>query len=181
MGRMKTIFTAVCVTTLLTAVMAAAQGVLPHRKTVVTFSGPVSLPGTTLAAGTYVFKIADSPANRNIVQIFDRDDPKLITTILADPPAHAAGAHPTGTQPRARASSAPAAYSSAGDGPCAFGAIDRGESAEGASRYVGLRHVGASAAHGQRAADGWPDRTPRAGGWVRRTRAATLDCVALAR
>jgi hypothetical protein len=63
--------------------MAVAQGVLPNRETNVTFSGPVSLPGTTLPAGTYVFKLADSPANRNIVQIFDKDNTKLITTILA--------------------------------------------------------------------------------------------------
>ena len=63
--------------------MAVAQGVLPNRETNVTFSGPVSLPGTTLPAGTYVFKLADSPANRNIVQIFDKDNAKLITTVLA--------------------------------------------------------------------------------------------------
>ena len=69
--------------TLLTASMAVAQGVLPNRETNVTFSGPVSLPGTTLPAGTYVFKLADSPANRNIVQIFDKDNAKLITTVLA--------------------------------------------------------------------------------------------------
>src|SRR5258708_39983197 len=83
MGRIKSLLTAVCAATLFTATIASAQGILPDRKTIVTFSGPVSLPGTTLPAGTYVFKIADSAANRNIVQIFDRDDAKLITTLLA--------------------------------------------------------------------------------------------------
>jgi hypothetical protein len=83
MGRIKSMLTAICVATLFTATIASAQGILPDRKTIVTFSGPVSLPGTTLPAGTYVFRIADSPANRNIVQIFDRDDAKLITTLLA--------------------------------------------------------------------------------------------------
>src|SRR5258708_8517556 len=82
MGRIKSLLTAVCAATLFTATIASAQGILPDRKTIVTFSGPVSLPGTTLPAGTYVFKIADSAANRNIVQIFDRDGAKLITTLL---------------------------------------------------------------------------------------------------
>src|SRR5260370_20878091 len=83
MGRIKSLLTIFCTVTLFAATIASAQGVLPDRKTIVTFSGPVSLPGTTLPAGTYVFKIADSPANRHIVQVFDRDDAKLITTLLA--------------------------------------------------------------------------------------------------
>src|SRR5436190_10738263 len=83
MRRISSTLTAAFAATLLTASMAGAQGVLADRETHVTFSGPVSLPGTTLPAGTYVFKLADSPANRNIVQVFDKDRSKLITTILA--------------------------------------------------------------------------------------------------
>jgi hypothetical protein len=83
MRRIKFTFTAACAAALLTSGIAAAQGTLPDRKTIVTFSGPVSVPGTTLPAGTYVFKIADSQANRNIVQIFDRDEAKVVTTLLA--------------------------------------------------------------------------------------------------
>jgi hypothetical protein len=85
MRRIKFTLTAICAVTLLTAATASAQGTLADRKTVVTVSGPVSIPGTTLPAGTYVFKIADSPSNKNIVQIFDRDEAKLITTLLAVP------------------------------------------------------------------------------------------------
>ena len=85
MGRITSILTAACVATTLTAGAAAAQGTLADRKTNVTFSGPVSVPGTTLPAGTYVFKIADSPANRHIVQIFDKDESKIIATLLAVP------------------------------------------------------------------------------------------------
>jgi hypothetical protein len=65
--------------------MAAAQGTLADRKTVVTVSAPMTIPGATLPAGSYVFKIADSQANRHIVQIFDKDEAKLITTLLAVP------------------------------------------------------------------------------------------------
>lgn len=56
-----------------------------NKKTVVTFNEPVQVPGTVLPAGTYVFKLADSQSDRNIVQIFNADETHLITTILAIP------------------------------------------------------------------------------------------------
>src|SRR5580700_5022290 len=61
------------------------------RKTVVTFSAPVEIPGVHLAgwgvlpAGTYVFKIFDSQSDRHIVQIFSRDELTVYATILAIP------------------------------------------------------------------------------------------------
>jgi hypothetical protein len=85
MGRITSTLTAVCAATLMTAGLATAQGINADRKTMVTVSAPVSVPGTTLPAGTYVFRLADSPANRHIVHIFDRDEAKLITTLLAVP------------------------------------------------------------------------------------------------
>jgi hypothetical protein len=62
-----------------------------NRKTVITFSGPVEIPGVHLAgwgvlpAGTYVFKILDSQADRHIVQIFNADETTIYATILAIP------------------------------------------------------------------------------------------------
>ncbi len=59
-----------------------------NRKTVITFSGPVEVPGVgaqTLPAGTYVFKIFDSQSDRHIVQIFNQDETHVFTTILAIP------------------------------------------------------------------------------------------------
>jgi hypothetical protein len=56
-----------------------------NKKTILTFSGPVKVANTTLPAGTYVFKLADSVANRNIVQIFDKDETHIYATILAMP------------------------------------------------------------------------------------------------
>jgi hypothetical protein len=77
-------FTAVaCATLLLGAAGAAAQPA--DRTTYVTFSGPVSIPGKTLPAGTYTFRLADSPADRHIVQIFDREQSQLFATLLAVP------------------------------------------------------------------------------------------------
>jgi hypothetical protein len=62
-----------------------------NRKTVITFSGPVEIPGVHLAgwgvlpAGTYVFKILDSQSDRHIVQIFNKDETMIYATILAIP------------------------------------------------------------------------------------------------
>jgi hypothetical protein len=61
------------------------------RKTVITFSGPVEIPGVHLAgwavlpAGTYVFKILDSQSDRHIVQISSKDETTVYATILAIP------------------------------------------------------------------------------------------------
>jgi len=56
-----------------------------NKKTILTFSGPVQIPGATLPTGTYVFKLADIPGNRHVVQVFDKDEKKLYTTLLAIP------------------------------------------------------------------------------------------------
>src|SRR5262249_23794592 len=55
------------------------------KRTYLTFSGPVEIPGKPLPAGTYMFKPADSPSNRHIVQIFDKDGTKIYATLLAIP------------------------------------------------------------------------------------------------
>src|SRR5690349_2995395 len=85
MRSIKTTVAASCAALALTAGMANAQTVPPDRTTFVTFSGPVSIPGTTLPAGTYTFKLLNSDTNRNIVQIFNREGTKLVTTLLAVP------------------------------------------------------------------------------------------------
>ena len=55
------------------------------QKTIVTFNTPVEVPGKDLPPGTYVFKRLDSPTDRAIVQIFDKDEKRLYATILAIP------------------------------------------------------------------------------------------------
>ena len=62
-----------------------------NNKTVMTFSGPVEIPGVHLTgfgilpAGTYVFKLLDSQSDRHIVQIFSKDEKTVYATILAIP------------------------------------------------------------------------------------------------
>jgi hypothetical protein len=55
------------------------------KKTILTFSAPVEVPGRVLPAGTYVFKLLDSPSDRHIVQIYNKDENQLIATVLAVP------------------------------------------------------------------------------------------------
>jgi hypothetical protein len=61
------------------------------KKTTITFSGPVEIPGVhlqgygILPAGTYVFKVLDSKSDRHIVQIFSKDENTIYATILAIP------------------------------------------------------------------------------------------------
>jgi hypothetical protein len=69
----------------------AARADAWNRKTVLTFSAPVEIPGVhlkgwgVLPAGTYVFKILDSQSDRHIVQIFNADETQCYATILAIP------------------------------------------------------------------------------------------------
>jgi len=46
-------------------------------RTFLTFSGAVEMPGVTLPAGTYVFKLADTPS-RNVVEVWDRDEKHMV-------------------------------------------------------------------------------------------------------
>ena len=77
-----------CVAVLCALVVPNAKADDWTRKTVITFSGPVEVPGVgahTLPAGTYVFKIVNSQTDRHIVQIFNQDETKVLTTVLAIP------------------------------------------------------------------------------------------------
>lgn len=80
-----------CLALMCALIPSAAQADAWNRKTVVTFSGPVEIPGVhaagwgVLPAGTYVFKILDSLTDRHIVQIFNKEETKIYATILAIP------------------------------------------------------------------------------------------------
>lgn len=56
-----------------------------NKLTVMTVNEPIQVPNKVLPPGTYVVKLLDSPSDRHIVQIFDKDQKHLQTTILAIP------------------------------------------------------------------------------------------------
>ena len=70
------------VTLIATALIVAVLAVLTSRVTAqetnvqevtyLTFSNTVEMPGVTLPAGTYMFRLADTPS-RNVVQVLDRE------------------------------------------------------------------------------------------------------------
>ncbi len=84
--------TAMCCIALMGAVFTTvAKADDWNNKTVISFSGPVEIPGVhltgwgVLPAGTYVFKLMDSLSDRHIVQILSQDERTVYATILAIP------------------------------------------------------------------------------------------------
>src|ERR1700733_8354118 len=59
-----------------------------EENAVFTCRGPVEIPGQVLDGGTYVFKVADSSADRNVVQVFSEDENHLYGTFLTVPDYH---------------------------------------------------------------------------------------------
>lgn len=70
-------------------VIAVPAGVQPQAvdKTTLKFSTPMMVPGTTLPPGSYTFRLAETRGTRNVVQIWNEDETKLITTAMAIPAA----------------------------------------------------------------------------------------------
>jgi hypothetical protein len=74
-------------------ILTAGAGVIASRakadewnkKTILTVDQPIQVTDTYLDPGTYVFILADSSSDRQIVRIWDKDQQHLINTILAIP------------------------------------------------------------------------------------------------
>ena len=76
------------ITVLCTTFSNTASAQRYDKKTTVNFSAPVEIPGISaqvLPAGTYVFRLLDALSDRNVVQIFSKDESHLFATILAIP------------------------------------------------------------------------------------------------
>lgn len=70
---------------MLVAMLPQAKADEWDQRTRFTFSGPVEIPGRVLPPGTYVFKLADTQADRNVVQVYSKDEKHLLGTFLAIP------------------------------------------------------------------------------------------------
>jgi len=81
----KAFWALLCCAMLFVIFPVSANGDEWNKRTVVTFSAPVELPGIVLPAGTYVFKLADSMSDRHIVQVFNAEENHIYATILAIP------------------------------------------------------------------------------------------------
>src|SRR2546430_8209284 len=89
MQTLRVVVFAVCtvlITMLFGAVLApGARADQWDRKTIVTFSDSVEIPGQVLPAGADLFRLADSPADRAIVQILKSGEIQILATTMALP------------------------------------------------------------------------------------------------
>jgi hypothetical protein len=53
------------------------------KKTVITFADSVQVPGVTLPAGKYVFKLTESPAKQMVVLIYNERESHLMASVIA--------------------------------------------------------------------------------------------------
>ena len=63
---------------------SAAQAQPEDKRTYFTFSAPVALPGVTLPAGRYLFRIVDTTTSRKVIQVLSDDQKKpyvMVNTI----------------------------------------------------------------------------------------------------
>src|SRR2546423_1541707 len=82
---MRVLKTLCCAAMLMALAAPGARADEWNKKTILTFSGPVQIPGATLPAGSYVFKLADLNGNRHVVQVFDKSEKQIFATLLAIP------------------------------------------------------------------------------------------------
>ena len=83
MKHFKALLSLFAVAVLGATVLPSARADTWNKKTVITFSQAVEVPGKILPAGTYTFQLLDSLSDRHIVQIFNADGSQIIATILA--------------------------------------------------------------------------------------------------
>jgi hypothetical protein len=74
-----------CAAALCATFVTGARADTWDKKTIVTFSDSVEIPGQVLPAGTYVFKLTNSLSDRHIVEIWNGDETQILATIQAIP------------------------------------------------------------------------------------------------
>ncbi len=85
-NRIKIAATIFCLILVTVVFSSSVQADTWNKRTVVTFSQSVEVPGgVILQAGTYVFELVDSLADRHIVRIFNKERTHVYATILAIP------------------------------------------------------------------------------------------------
>lgn len=72
--RVRTCVITCCALVLLGVLTATAAATPLDKRTTFTFSAPFTVPGVTLPAGTYVFRLADDLRGRDIVQVLGAEN-----------------------------------------------------------------------------------------------------------
>src|SRR6187397_2136648 len=75
-----------CAVTVFVCLLAAPVSAQPlDKRTVFTFSGPVTLPGVTLPAGTYLFRLADPTTGRKVINVLSADGKRSLAMLHTIP------------------------------------------------------------------------------------------------
>ena len=82
MNLKKTVMVALSMAVLGAAAPSSARADEWNKLTFLTFSKDVAIPGKVLTAGTYTFRLSDSPSDRHVVQILNQTGTQLIATLL---------------------------------------------------------------------------------------------------
>jgi hypothetical protein len=56
-----------------------------NKRTYLTFSGPVQIPGATLPAGTYTFELANPDTTRHVIRVSEKDSGKHVGLFMTIP------------------------------------------------------------------------------------------------
>jgi hypothetical protein len=72
---------------------AVRADVAPDKKSTLTITTPVEVPGAVLDPGTYVVKLVDTQSNRNIVAFTSADERRVFATAIATPHVAADDSH----------------------------------------------------------------------------------------
>jgi LPXTG-motif cell wall-anchored protein len=65
-----------CAAAILAVIASAAFAQTSDKRTYFTFNGPTAVPGVTLPAGKYLFRITNDTTSRNVIQVLSGDGKK---------------------------------------------------------------------------------------------------------
>jgi hypothetical protein len=68
---------AMCATIILLTAATVGHAWSPSRATILTFSGPVELPGIALGSGTYIFELIDPVGSIDVVTVRDKNQTRV--------------------------------------------------------------------------------------------------------
>jgi hypothetical protein len=82
---LKRLFTASVLVALVLVTASGANAFTHDKRTYFTFSQSVALPGVTLPAGTYMFRLADPDTTRRVIQVSDKQGTQSYALLLTMP------------------------------------------------------------------------------------------------
>lgn len=83
MRRTLPVFAALATSLMSSAFVPSLEASESDEKTIITISQPIYAQGTILPAGQYVLKLHDSPSNSGVIYIFNSEETRLMTTVIA--------------------------------------------------------------------------------------------------